>query len=171
MLVLDAVIIVVDAVLLPSCTFTVPPGVPVLVVYVLHRTPLIVCASEGCISGIEVVPVNVVVEYVNERSTMFFTEPVVENAGENVKRDEVATEAASAVALVVLPSTLFADTCARFANGRSPVTSAVRDTVAHVAIYAALMARTNWLVQVCVVATVPFPAASPTHTALGSLGR
>ena len=43
-----------------------------------------------------------------------------------VKRDEVATEVASAVEPVVFPRTLPAETCARFAKGRSPVTPVER---------------------------------------------
>ena len=39
----------------------------------------------------------------------------------HVKSEEVAREATSPVAPVMLPRTLFAATCARFANGRSPV--------------------------------------------------
>src|SRR3989344_14452 len=42
-----------------------------------------------------------------------------------VKRDEVASEVASAVALVTFARTELADTCARLANGRSPVTPVV----------------------------------------------
>src|SRR3990167_3865343 len=42
-----------------------------------------------------------------------------------VKSDEVASEVASAVALVTFAKTEFADTCARLANGRSPVTPVV----------------------------------------------
>ena len=43
------------------------------------------------------------------------------------KSDEVAMEAASPVAPVMLPRTEFAATCARFANGRSPVIASVSE--------------------------------------------
>jgi hypothetical protein len=67
----------------------------------------------------------------------------------------VETEVASAVLPVMLARTEFAATCARFVNGRSPVTSEARLTDSHVATPAPLRERTNWLVQVV-------PAYSPT---------
>ena len=80
-----------------------------------------------------------------------------------VKRDEVAIEAASAVEPVMLPRTEFAATCARFENGRSPDTSAVRETVAHVATPAPFKERTNWLVQ-------DEPAYSPSEPSAAARG-
>ena len=58
-------------------------------------------------------------------------------------RDDVETEVASAVEPVMLPRMEFAATCARFENGKSPVTSAVRSTVAQDATPAPFRERTN----------------------------
>ena len=51
------------------------------------------------------------------------------------------------------------------ATGRIPVTSAVRETLAQLAMYAAESERMNWLVQVCVVAATVLLFASATKTA------
>jgi hypothetical protein len=64
------------------------------------------------------------------------------------KSDEVEIAVASAGEPVMLPKMEFAATCARLENGRSPVTSAVRSTVAQDATPAPLRDRTNWLVHV-----------------------
>ncbi len=63
------------------------------------------------------------------------------------KSVEVATERASPVEPVGFPRSDAAETCAKFPNGRSPVTSRVRSTVAQVATPAPLRLLTNWLVQ------------------------
>src|SRR3990167_10018488 len=44
-----------------------------------------------------------------------------------LKREDVAILVASAVDPVIFPRTLFAETCARFAKGRSPVTPVERE--------------------------------------------
>jgi len=59
------------------------------------------------------------------------------------KSVEVATDRASAVLPVGLPRRDAAATCARLAKGRSPVTSAARSTLAHVAAPAPLSERMN----------------------------
>ena len=59
------------------------------------------------------------------------------------KSEEVEMEVASPVEPVRLPRMLFPDTCARLANGRRPVTSAVSETVAQVATPAPFTLRTN----------------------------